>query len=189
MTTPASIVNDWASDLRSADLKFIPTVVHAIEQVMNGDNTDLAKLLIVAHGKTSNLIKLVDQTKTQYATPLKKIIDIVGEGRITYKFAPKKASGVKVVVKSSPEDKTHNTKGVNTDMLEGLRILYASGNITVRSAKFKEWVKDNTPEKETPEKSFDPKAWADRNYKAHPEALDAMIAALQAKRKDASVNH
>ena len=186
----ATIVNAWATDLRAADHKFLPTVIFAIEQIMAGDNTEIAKMLIVAHGKTSNLIKCADDTKTQYATPLKKILEIVCGDRVKYKFAPNKASGVKLTVNVPSDDRTHNSRGVDTDMLEGLRILSASNpNMTVRSAKFKDWIKQNMPEKDTPEKSFDPKAWADRNYKAHPEALDAMIAALQAKRKDASVDH
>lgn len=141
-------------------------------------------------GKTSNLIKCVDDTKTQYATPLKKILEIVCGDRVKYKFAPNKASGVKLTVNVPSGDRTHNSRGVDTDMLEGLRIALASNpNMTVRSAAFKKWVKNNTPKKDTPEKPFDPKAWADRNFKANPEALEAMIAALQAKRNDASVNH
>lgn len=171
-----SVVNSWATSVRGAELDFLPTVVYAIEQLDAGNTTELAKLLTVAHGKSSKLIKVVDNTRTKYAAPIKKIVDAVCEGRVTYKFDEKKACGVAIKVNVPEGQNSHQAS--NPDYLDGLRIL---GRITVRNEAYKRFIDQFKPE--TEEKPYDAKAWAERAIKAQgKEHLEAMIAALQALR-------
>ncbi len=52
-------------------------------------------------------------------------------------------------------------------------------NLSIRHTTFRKVVKGDT---DTEPKTFDPKAWAERQAKSHKDSLDAMIAALQAMR-------
>lgn len=79
----------WASDLRSAEYNFLPTVVEALEQFNNGNTTDLAKLLCITHGKKSGIIKVVEGDRMAYAAPLKRILAKALDG-VEAKFDKKK---------------------------------------------------------------------------------------------------
>ena len=67
--------------------------------------------------------------------------------------------------------------GLNLDGLKSVAMLAAS-NCGLRSTAFD----DAFPKPAKPPKEFDAVAWAERNVKAQPDQLEAMIAALQAQR-------
>ena len=73
--------------------------------------------------------------------------------------------------------KVGDNGGLNLEGLEKITMLAAS-NCGLRSTAFD----DAFPKPEKPAKEFDAMAWAERNVKAQPDQLEAMIAALQAQR-------
>lgn len=108
--------------------------------------------------------------------------------RAAKKGDDKAAASLRLVIRSVwPEAKTTKDKqgkvsikikGVEHDdkALETLSGLVSDG-VSLRGTLLTKAFK-----KETETKEFDATAWAERVTKAHPDALEAMIAALQAKR-------
>lgn len=159
-------VATWGSDVRNAETKFCGIVADCLEQLNNGNSTDLAKLLCITHGKKSGIISVIEGEKLQYAAPLKRVLAKALEG-VEYRFDPKKKSGVKF--------KLSDNGGANTDVIQALRVL---GSARVQSKAFR----DTFPTVKV-EKEFDVKAWAERVIKSNgADQLEAMIAALQAQR-------
>ena len=160
-------VKDWGSDIRNAETRFFPMVADCLEQLNNGNSTDLAKLLCITHGKKSSIITVIEGERLKFATPLKRILNHALEG-VEIKFDAKKKSGVKI--------KVGDNGGASTDRIQALRQL---GKATVASKAFK----DAFPAPEKAAKQFDAIAWAERAVKSNgADQLEAMIAALQAKR-------
>ena len=159
-------VATWGSDVRNAETKFCGIVADCLEQLNNGNSTDLAKLLCITHGKKSGIITVIEGEKLQYAAPLKRVLAKALEG-VEYRFDPKKKSGVKF--------KSSDNGGANTDVIQALRVL---GAARVQSKAFR----DTFPTVKV-EKEFDVQSWAERAIKSNgADKLEAMIAALQAKR-------
>lgn len=74
---------------------------------------------------------------------------------------------------------TLKIKGVSADDDAMKRLNEAvERGLSLRHATFRSLIKADVKE----EKPFDPKAWAERTTKAHPDQIEAMIAALQALR-------
>ena len=115
----------WASDLRSAEYNFLPTVVEALEQFNNGNTTDLAKLLCITQGKKSGIIKVVEGDRMAYAAPLKRILAQALDG-VEPKFDKKKKSGIAF--------KMSDNGGANLEQIQGLRVL---GKARINSDAFK----------------------------------------------------
>jgi len=160
-------VASWGSDIRNAETRFFPMVADCLEQLNNGNSTDLAKLLCITHGKKSSIITVIEGERLKFATPLKGILNHALEG-VEIKFDAKKKSGVKI--------KVGDNGGASTDRIQALRQL---GTATVSSKAFKEAF----PAPEKAAKDFDASAWAERAVKSNgADQLEAMIAALQAKR-------
>jgi len=159
-------VATWGSDVRNAETKFCGIVADCLEQLNNGNSTDLAKLLCITHGKKSGIITVIEGEKLQYAAPLKRVLAKALEG-VEFRFDPKKKSGVKF--------KSSDNGGANTDVIQALRVL---GAARVQSKAFR----DTFPTVKV-EKEFDVQSWAERAIKSNgADKLEAMIAALQAKR-------
>ena len=159
-------VATWGSDVRNAETKFCGIVADCLEQFNNGNSTDLAKLLCITHGKKSGIITVIEGEKLQYAAPLKRVLAKALEG-VEFRFDPKKKSGVKF--------KLSDNGGANTDVIQALRVL---GSARVQSKAFR----DTFPTVKV-EKEFDVQSWAERAIKSNgADKLEAMIAALQAKR-------
>ena len=53
-------VKEWGNDVRGAETKFFPMVADCLEQLNNGNSTDLAKLLCITHGKKSGIITVIE---------------------------------------------------------------------------------------------------------------------------------
>jgi len=159
-------VATWGSDVRNAETKFCGIVADCLEQLNNGNSTDLAKLLCITHGKKSGIITVIEGEKLQYAAPLKRVLAKALEG-VEFRFDPKKKSGVKF--------KSSDNGGANTDVIQALRVL---GAARVQSKAFR----DTFPTVKV-EKEFDVQSWAERAIKSNgADQLEAMIAALQAQR-------
>ena len=164
-------VATWGSDVRNAETKFCGIVADCLEQLNNGNSTDLAKLLCITHGKKSGIISVIEGEKLQYAAPLKRVLAKALEG-VEYRFDPKKKSGVKF--------KSSDNGGANTDVIQALRVL---GAARVQSKAFR----DTFPTVKV-EKEFDVQSWAERAIKSNgADKLEAMIAALQAQRNTVKV--
>ncbi len=73
-------VKDWGSDVRNAETRFFPMVADCLEQLNNGNSTDLAKLLCITHGKKSSIITVIEGERLKFATPLKRILNPALEG-------------------------------------------------------------------------------------------------------------
>ena len=73
-------VKDWGSDVRNAETRFFPMVADCLEQLNNGNSTDLAKLLCITHGKKSSIITVIEGERLKFATPLKRILNHALEG-------------------------------------------------------------------------------------------------------------
>jgi hypothetical protein len=160
-------VKDWGSDVRNAETRFFPMVADCLEQLNNGNSTDLAKLLCITHGKKSSIITVIEGERLKFATPLKRILNHALEG-VEIKFDVKKKAGVRI--------KVGDNGGASTDRIQALRNL---GKATIASKAFKDAFP--TPEKVAKEKDL--QAWAERAIKSNgADKLEAMIAALQAQR-------
>lgn len=159
-------VKTFCSNATGAEYGFFKACVQALESFNSGDTNSLGKLLVVTHGKVCKRIKRKEPARLVYATHLKRILDHSLEG-VTYKFDKEKDFGV-VFEKG-------DNGGVNTDRIEALKVLAGK---SIRDKAYK----DTFPPVKKEAKEFDPQAWAERAKKAHPDQLEAMIAALQAQR-------
>ena len=119
-------VSSWGSDIRNAETKFFPMVADCLEQLNNGNATDLAKLLCITHGKKSGIITVIEGERLKFATPLKRILSSALEN-VEFKFDEKKKSGVKI--------KVGDNGGASTDRIQALRQL---GKATIASKAFKD---------------------------------------------------
>lgn len=162
-------VQYWVGNARNSEYGFFKAVTYALEQFGEKNNKPLYALIAFTNGKKFGTYKIEEgYTLTQYSVPLKRILN-------------KALSDVKFIFKDgNAKVKVGENGGLNHDVLremEELLNLY-NGRIGVKSDAFKEMFP--TAKKEA--KEFDVSAWAERVTKAHPDALEAMIAALQAKR-------
>lgn len=164
-------VATWASDVRNAETKFCPIVADCLEQLNNGNSTDLAKLLCITHGKKSGIIKVIEGERLQFAAPLKRVLAKALEN-VEFKFDSTKKSGVKF--------KVGDNGGARTDMIQALRVL---GAARVQSKAFKETfptVKKDSGEKSLDEKQKQAGAYIDRlvkEWNMPREQVKALISA------------
>ena len=167
----AYTVTTWASDVRNAETKFCTIVADCLEQLNNGNSTDLAKLLCITHGKKSGIVKVLEGEKLQYAAPLKRVLAKALQG-VDFKFDAKKKSGVKF--------KASENGGADTDVIQALRVL---GAARVQSKAFKDAfpvVKKETGEKSLDEKQKQVAAYIDRlakEWNMPREQVKALISA------------
>jgi len=162
-------VATWGSDVRNAETKFCGIVADCLEQLNNGNSTDLAKLLCITHGKKSGIISVIEGERLKFAAPLKRILSYALEN-VEFRFDEKKKAGVKF--------KVGDNGGASVDRIQALRVL---GSARVQSKAFR----DTFPTVKV-EKEFDVQAWAERAIKSNgADKLEAMIAALQAQRNTA----
>lgn len=160
-------VKDWGSDVRNAETRFFPMVADCLEQLNNGNSTDLAKLLCITHGKKSGIITVIEGERLKFAAPLKRILAHSLEN-VEFRFDEKKKAGVRI--------KVGDNGGASIDRIQALRNL---GKATIASKAFKEAF----PAPEKAAKAWDAIAWAERAIKSNgADQLEAMIAALQAQR-------
>jgi len=118
-------VKDWGSDVRNAETRFFPMVADCLEQLNNGNSTDLAKLLCITHGKKSGIISVIEGERLKFAAPLKRILSYALEN-VEFRFDEKKKAGVKF--------KVGDNGGASVDRIQALRVL---GKSTVASDAFK----------------------------------------------------
>jgi hypothetical protein len=131
-------VKDWGSDVRNAETRFFPMVADCLEQLNNGNSTDLAKLLCITHGKKSGIITVIEGERLKFAAPLKRILAHSLEN-VEFRFDEKKKAGVRI--------KVGDNGGASTDRIQALRNL---GKATIASDAFKkafEVIKKDTGEK------------------------------------------
>lgn len=160
-------VKEWGNDVRGAETKFFPMVADCLEQLNNGNSTDLAKLLCITHGKKSGIITVIEGERLKFAAPLKRILAHSLEN-VEFRFDEKKKAGVRI--------KVGDNGGASTDRIQALRTL---GKATITSKAFKEAF----PTAEKAAKAWDAIAWAERAVKSNgADQLEVMIAALQAQR-------
>jgi len=118
-------VATWGSDVRNAETKFCGIVADCLEQLNNGNSTDLAKLLCITHGKKSGIISVIEGERLKFAAPLKRILSYALEN-VEFRFDEKKKAGVKF--------KVGDNGGASVDRIQALRVL---GKSTVASDAFK----------------------------------------------------
>ena len=118
-------VKDWGSDVRNAETRFFPMVADCLEQLNNGNSTDLAKLLCITHGKKSGIISVIEGERLKFAAPLKRILSYALEN-VEFRFDEKKKAGVKF--------KVGDNGGASVDRIQALRVL---GKSTIASDAFK----------------------------------------------------
>ena len=118
-------VANWGSDIRNAETKFFPMVADCLEQLNNGNSTDLAKLLCITHGKKSGIISVIEGERLKFAAPLKRILSYALEN-VEFRFDEKKKAGVKF--------KVGDNGGASVDRIQALRVL---GKSTIASDAFK----------------------------------------------------
>lgn len=133
-----NMVNDWASDIRGADEKFIRAMVYALDQFGQKNNAPLYNLIAICNGK---VFKGKDSIRglsrgandkmprlTQFANPLKRVLDSAAAG-FTFKY---KDGVVSVSVKKGA--------AIDVSKVEALRMLCAKGAdgrfISARSSEF-----------------------------------------------------
>lgn len=121
-----NLVQSWASNVRGAEYGFFKAVIYALEQFKEKNNLPLTALVAICNGKSFGTYKIIEGDRLAYATPLKRILDKVLDN-CTLKFEGGKAKW-----------KVGGNGGVNSEQLEGLRILVAGhANMTIRSEAFK----------------------------------------------------
>lgn len=133
-----NMVNDWASDIRGADEKFIRAMVYALDQFGQKNNAPLYNLIAICNGK---VFKGKDSIRglargandklprlTQFATPLKRVLDSAAVG-FSFKY---KDGAVSVSIKKGA--------AIDVSKVEALRMLCAKGAdgryISPRSVEF-----------------------------------------------------
>ena len=162
-------VQTWVSNARNAEYGFFGAALYALEQFQEKNNKPLYALIAFTNGKKFGTYKIEEGYQlTQFKTPLKRVLD-KALSNVKFTFKAGKA-GVKV----------GENGGVNADVVRAMQELSSTyqGKIGVKSEHFTEMF----PVVKAEKKEFDPAAWAERAVKAHPDALEAMIAALQAQR-------
>jgi hypothetical protein len=160
-------VKNWVSNARGAEYGFFKAVQYALEQFGEKNNLPMYALIAFTNGKKYGGYKSAVEgySLKQFSAPLKRILAVA-------------LSDVKFTFKDGkPGVKVGENGGLNLDGLKSVSMLAAS-NCGLRSSAFD----DAFPKAEKPPKEFDATAWAERNVKAQPEHLEAMIAALQAQR-------
>ncbi len=159
-------VKNWVSNARGAEYGFFKAVQYALEQFGEKNNLPMYALIAFTNGKKYGGYKIEQgYSLKQFSAPLKRILAVA-------------LSDVKFTFKDGkPGVKVGENGGLNREGLEKVAMLAAS-NCGLRSTAFD----DAFPKPEKPAKEFDATAWAERNVKAQPEHLEAMIAALQAQR-------
>lgn len=178
-TNPAQkTVAQWASNMRVTEYEFLSVVAYAMEQFNEGNTTEISKLLTIVSGKTSKIIKVNSGDRTSFAGPLMRVLYAAGMTNkkdtglpMSFKWDAKKASGVTYT-------KSDNAN-FSLEVIKSLRVL---GKTRVSDKAFKETF-PAIPTIKKPAKDWDGQAWAERAIKANgADRLEAMIAALQAKR-------
>lgn len=160
-------VKNWVSNARGAEYGFFKAVQYALEQFGEKNNLPMYALIAFTNGKKYGGYKSAVQgySLKQFSAPLKRIL-AVALNDVEFTFPEGK-----------PKVEVGKDGGLNREGLEKVTLLAAS-KCAIRSEAFdKEF-----PKPEKPEKEFDAIAWAERNVKAQPDQLEAMIAALQAQR-------
>lgn len=118
-------VQAWMSNVRGAEYGFLKAVVYALEQFEEKNNIPLTAMVAICNGKPFSTYRIVDGDRLQFAAPLKRVLD-------------KALSGCKLTFKDGKAKwKVSANGGVNRDILEGLRVLSASG-ASIRSQAFKD---------------------------------------------------
>ena len=162
-------VQKWVGNARNAEYGFFGAALYALEQFQEKNNKPVYALIAFTNGKKFGSYQIEEgYSLTQFKTPLKRILD-------------KALSDVKFVFKDGKAKvKVGDNGGVNADVVRAMRELsdLHNGKIGVKSEHFTEMF----PTVKAEPKAFDPSTWAERAVKAHPDALEAMIAALQAQR-------
>lgn len=162
-------VQSWVGNARNSEYGFFKAVTYALEQFGEKNNKPLYALIAFTNGKRFGSYKIEEgYTLTQYSVPLKRILS-------------KALSDVKFIFKDgNAKVKVGENGGLNHDVLREMTELltFYNGRVGVKSEQFKEMF----PVAKKEAKEFDVSAWAERAVKAHPGALEAMIAALQAQR-------
>jgi hypothetical protein len=159
-------VKNWVSNARGAEYGFFKAVQYALEQFGEKNNLPMYALIAFTNGKKYGGYKIEQgYSLKQFSAPLKRILAVA-------------LSDVKFTFKDGkPGVKVGENGGLNREGLEKVAMLAAS-KCGLRSTAFDEAF----PKPEKPVKEFDAMAWAERNVKAQPDQLEAMIAALQAQR-------
>jgi len=159
-------VKNWVSNARGAEYGFFKAVQYALEQFGEKNNLPMYALIAFTNGKKYGGYKIEQgYSLKQFSAPLKRILAVA-------------LSDVKFTFKDGkPGVKVGENGGLNREGLEKVAML-AAANCGLRSTAFD----DAFPKPEKPVKEFDATAWAERNVKAQPDQLEAMIAALQAQR-------
>lgn len=159
-------VKNWVSNARGAEYGFFKAVQYALEQFGEKNNLPMYALIAFTNGKKYGTYKIEEgYSLKQFSAPLKRILAVaLDDVKFTFKDG-------------KPCVKVGDNGGLNLEGLEKITMLAAS-NCAIRSASFD----DAFPKPEKPVKEFDAMAWAERNVKAQPDQLEAMIAALQAQR-------
>jgi hypothetical protein len=124
--TTKNIVLDWASNVRGAEYGFIKAVIYALEQFGEKNNKPIYTMIAICNGKAYDKFKIVQGDRLAYATPLRRILN-KALANVTFTFKDGKAS-VKV----------GDNGGLNSDILEALRMLVTIPGMSIRHAKFKE---------------------------------------------------
>ena len=174
-TVAVKTVGTWASSLRVTEYEFFAVTARAFEQWNAGNYTELSKLLCITGGKKSGIITVIQGDRTQYNSPLMRILFKAGMTNkkdttlpITFKFDPKKKSGVTYI----NGDNAH----IDTEVIEALKVL---GRNTIKSDAFK----TAFPAIPRDDVEFNGDTWAERQIKTNGnDKIDIMIAALQARR-------
>jgi hypothetical protein len=159
-------VKNWVSNARGAEYGFFKAVQYALEQFGEKNNLPMYALIAFTNGKKYGGYKIEQgYSLKQFSAPLKRIL-AVALSDVKFTFPEGK-----------PKVEVGKNGGLNREGLEKVAMLAAS-NCGLRSSAFD----DAFPKAAKPPKEFDATAWAERNVKAQPEHLEAMIAALQAQR-------
>ena len=159
-------VKNWVSNARGAEYGFFKAVQYALEQFGEKNNLPMYALIAFTNGKKYGTYKIEEgYSLKQFSAPLKRILAVaLDDVKFTFKDG-------------KPCVKVGKNGGLNLEGLQKVAGLAAS-NCAIRSTAFD----DAFPKPEKPVKEFDAMAWAERNVKAQPDQLEAMIAALQAQR-------
>ena len=159
-------VKKWVSNARGAEYGFFKAVQYALEQFGEKNNLPMYELIAFTTGKKCNRHKIEEgYSLKQFSAPLKRILAVaLDDVEFTFKDG-------------KPGVEVGKDGGLKLDGLRSVAMLAAS-NCGLRSTAFD----DAFPKPAKPPKEFDAVAWAERNVKAQPDQLEAMIAALQAQR-------
>lgn len=133
----------WASNAVELETSFLTTVVDALDQLSQGNRTDLSILLTVTHGIKTNLVPVIEGERMKFATPLKRIL-FACYPELGFKADKKKASGVVYTQTFGAE--LPDECGTPDSNMNWLRVMAEDG-VTVKSDRFKAFMKDTTPEK------------------------------------------